>query len=209
MKGSKRITNEEETISYYRRIAKKWANERRDLYWEDELKKFSELLASPAKILEVGFGSWRDAKWFISNGYQYTGFDIVPEFINLAPEDTTGRFLLWDMNHLEFLWNEYFDWFWACACFVHTPRWNLPNILKQMKHFLNSDAVGFISIQQWKEDGWVEQLLEDGTAYRRFFVYYTEETMRSILIDAGFEILWIDHNKNDPKKWLSFFVRNK
>ncbi len=74
------------------------------------------------KILDVGCGIGRDAKYFSEQGYSITGIDLTPEFIDIAKKNVpSGHFYIADMRKMIFM-DDYFDGIWSMASILHIPK---------------------------------------------------------------------------------------
>lgn len=195
------------TLDTYERIAKDWSSLREKDFWQEELQQFHTLLPH-GKILEVGSGSGRDAKYFLSLGYEYRGYDNSPSFVQIASENNpTGLFQLWSLTEPDFTSEYDFDGFWWCAVFVHIPKKEMNYVLSNCISHLKKGAIWFISMQYWKGEGVANRVLPTGESYDRFFSYYSEMEYAHVLESQGLTILKISRNQFEPEKWMGFFFR--
>ncbi|MEW6231808.1 MAG: methyltransferase domain-containing protein, partial [Chloroflexota bacterium] len=74
------------------------------------------------KILDIGCGPGRDAKYFSEHGLKVTGADLTSNFVKMASQNVpNAKFVQMDMRNLGFPENT-FDGIWACASFLHVPK---------------------------------------------------------------------------------------
>lgn len=75
-----------------------------------------------AKILDIGCGPGRDAKYFYEHDLKVIGIDLTSNFVKMASKNVpNAKFIQMDMRKLDFPENT-FDGIWACASFPHIPK---------------------------------------------------------------------------------------
>ena len=130
-------------------------------------------------ILDVGCGPGSDSESFADRGYDVTGLDVTPSFLESARENVSeARFALGDMRHLPFE-SDSFDGVWACASLLHVPREDVPATLSEFARVLDDGGVLYCSLKRGEESGFDT----DG----RFFERHTADAVASLLVEAGFE----------------------
>jgi SAM-dependent methyltransferase len=202
--NSNNLNNDEsKTLEYYNKNAKEWLAKlvvgSDNLLFEDELNQFNKLLSN-GKILEIGCGAGNDAKWFIQNGYEYTGIDASSEMISLSKSRVpNGAFQVVSIFDINFP-DKYFDGFWSSLTLYHFPKAKILDALKKIAEILRADGVGFISIKE----GTGEKFEEDR---QRFYAYYSVEEFEELLKKAGFEIIQTGKKILGKTVFLTFFVR--
>jgi SAM-dependent methyltransferase len=110
----------ESVIGLYQRHAIEWANDRgRRLFEKPWLDRFSALLPPGASILDLGCGCAEPiAGYFIECGYEVTGVDSAPAFIDLCKARFPTRdWIVADMRRLSL--NKCFDGVLAWDSFFH------------------------------------------------------------------------------------------
>jgi len=74
------------------------------------------------RVLDIGSGPGRDAKYFLENGLEVIGVDLTSNFVKLASKNAPGaKFLQMDMRSLNFP-EKSFDGIWLCGSFYHIPK---------------------------------------------------------------------------------------
>lgn len=91
------------TIQTYENLAKDYSRTHLDIR---EIKKVADFfityLKGP-KVLDVGCGPGRDAKYFSEHGLEVVGIDLAKSFIKIASQNAPqATFLKMDMRNLEF-----------------------------------------------------------------------------------------------------------
>lgn len=180
--------------------------------WKEAMKKFHRLAKhAPAKdgrqqLLEVGFGTGRDAKFF-STVYDYVGVDASEAFLEIA-QLATSTLLNRDAFRLGSVYtlrNDFpaqsFDLFWSCATLLHCTKNRIQEALQSIRDVVVQDAVGFISLK--KGDGEKPDYFDD---LPRYFTYWQPEEFGRELSEAGFNILEF-HEKPARTPFLCYFVQ--
>ncbi|MFC4406659.1 class I SAM-dependent methyltransferase [Haloarchaeobius iranensis] len=136
------------------------------------------------RILDVGCGPGSDAETFADRGYDVTGLDVTPSFIESGRENVSdARFALGDMRTLPFGPNS-FDGVWACASLLHVPRGDVPATLSEFARVLDGDGTLYCSLKRGDESGF------DGLG--RFFERHTAAAVCELLVDTGFEPVHVE-----------------
>jgi SAM-dependent methyltransferase len=137
-----------------------------------------------ARVLDVGCGPGSDSETFAERGYDVTGLDMTPSFLDSAWGNVpAARFALGDMRHLPFE-SDSFDGVWACASLLHVPREDVPATLAEFSRVLDDGETLYCSLKRGDESGF------DGDG--RFFERHTADAVRELLVDAGFEPVHVE-----------------
>src|SRR3989344_6253640 len=210
-------TKERKTLETYKNIAKSairtteyntnWVPD----FWKLEFDKFKNLLPN-GKVIDIGCGEGRDAKFFINNNYSYVGIDLSPEMLELARKlNPTADLFEMSMYNLNFTEN-IFDGFWAAASYLHIPKQRADEALQELKKVVKIGGIGFFTMKEGKG----EKMMTGPTDEERFFSLYSEKEFADVLIKNGFEIIeqariQRPYYFNQPKKrtpvLLTYFVR--
>lgn len=192
------MDREDQTTNYYDQHAGEWADKHdTGNFWVVPMEKLKELLPE-GKIIEIGSGGGRDAKFLVGTGYDYTGTDISSGLLEIAKKHNPNEeFLQQSVYDLDF--EEPFDGFWASAVLLHIPKDRIHEALKSINSVLRVGAIGFISLKEG--DG------ESVDSDNRFFAYYNSEEFSKILAERGFEVLWTEKREFKGTVWLQFIVR--
>ena len=159
------------------------------------------------KILDVGCGAGRDAKYFIQHGYDVTGVDLCPELLKIAREKAPkARFEEADLSDLAFPSKE-FDGIWSCASFLHIPKYDANLAIQGFLRVLKPQGILYISTKEGKGEKLVEAT-KYGSDKKRLEIYYSQSELEPILSILGFDILEsIVGQKGD--NWLSILARKQ
>lgn len=199
-----KLEEEKSTTKYfYDNNAASWVKKRSNLdYCRNEFNKYQRLLPS-GKILDIGCGTGRDANLFIPNGYNYTGIDLSDGMINEAQKlFPNAHFTTMDLSDLRFK-DESFNGIWSFAAYLHIPKKEIINAIKEANRVLKIGGIGFITIKKGSTEGY----LGDGNN-RRYWSFYGKNQFGKILTSNGFEILesWEDKRDYNPPSDVSIFL---
>ena len=101
-------------------------------------------------ILDLGCGSGRDSKTFMSLGYHVTAIDGSEEFCKKAKENLGIDALC--MRFEEICFEEEFNAVWACASLLHVPKNEIRNILQKVEKALNPEGILYMSFKYGTEE---------------------------------------------------------
>ena len=167
----------DKNIEYYNENAETFFNNtvNADMsFWRD---KFESYVVDGGRILDAGCGSGRDSKAFKQHGFSVVAFDASKEMCRMASELLGEE--VWQMRFEEIAFNEEFDGIWACASLLHVAEYELPSVVKRLNKALKPNGKLYVSFKYG-----------NGTKQRgeRTFSDYTEESLRELLENSGFEI---------------------
>lgn len=198
-----------ETIKTYNKIASGYSASHFVHFWLDEFKQFKRLI-SGKKVIDLGCGAGRDATVFVNNGFDYIGIDTSKGMLEVAKNRVTdGKFWQMDFSQTDFS-DETFDGFWAAASFLHLPKKDLSDALREAGRITKKDDIGFISVKEKTDmdEGFIYENKYGGIT--RFFSFYSQDEFKKILEDNNFQVIdMTTHLEDDGRKtnWLCYFVR--
>ena len=190
------------TIEYYNTNTEAFISDTFNTDMTNLQDRFLSYLEKGDRILDLGCGSGRDTKYFISKGFDVEAIDGSEELCMKA-FDILGV----EIRHLYFDELDYqneFDGIWACASLLHVNSENLPSIISRCFKALKKDGVFYLSFKLGDFEG---------ERNDRYYTDMTEEKMRNLLSSIPEsnrieEILITgDARKDRPEKWLNVFVR--
>ncbi len=177
---------------------------------ERKAKAFLSYLQPGVKILDIGCGPGRDAKYFTDLGFQVTGIDISEKMIELAQKTAPGAtFCVMDSEEMQFP-SASFDAVWASASLLHSPKDRFVQILEQMRSFVKEDGIIYLSMKQGDGEVFEEDARYGGV--KKFWSYYQEQELLSLLQTCGFQI--VEHHVYDKSTayqthpWISVICKN-
>lgn len=152
------------------------------------LEKFASLLPEHGKVLDIGSGGGRDARFFLAHGFQVTGIDFSERMIEGAKSiNSKIDYRVMDFEHLEFPPKE-FDGIWANASLHHIPKANLKAVLEKIYNILKIGGIFFIKVKHGNQDG-IRENQKFGKNLKRYFAFYQPEELAGLLESVGFVIL--------------------
>jgi len=129
-------------------------------------------------VLDAGCGSGRDGLAFKEAGYAASAFDGSARLAEIAAANSGLP-----VRHLTFAemdWDAAFDGVWACATLLHLAPADLPGALANIRRTLKPGGAFYCSFKEGPA-----QRFANG----RHFTDMTLQSLRALLIDAGFELL--------------------
>jgi 2-polyprenyl-3-methyl-5-hydroxy-6-metoxy-1,4-benzoquinol methylase len=189
---------QQETIAYYNSNADAFVNRTVNIDMSELYPRFTSLLPSGGKILDVGCGSGRDAQYFLSQGFEVVAIDASEEMVKYA-SNLMGQDAL-QMKFEDMAFRNEFDGVWASASLLHVERSLLGDILANLISSLRPKGHLYLSMREGQGDEFV-----DG----RYFSYIAEPELKHLLEQqSDIELLEIwttsDRQPNrDSYKWLN------
>lgn len=161
--------------------------------------------ASGPLILDLGCGSGRDSKFFLSQGYRVEAVDGSPELCRLA-EQVIGQpvkcMLFQDLSAIE-----KYDGLWACASLLHLPLDELQPVLKKCALALKPDGIMYLSFKYGTGSG-----QRNG----RWFTDMTLEGLTQLLATntpkLEIQEQWLSNDarpERQAEQWVNAIVRRK
>jgi cyclopropane fatty-acyl-phospholipid synthase-like methyltransferase len=151
-----------------------------------ERQLFLEYLLHEGKqsLLEIGAGPGRDGQFFQDHGLTVVCTDLSPEMVARCRSRGLTAHIM-DFSQLNFREGS-FDAVFALNCLLHVPKQKLPTILTTIRNLLVSDGLFYYGVYGGAEHEGVWEA--DQHTIKRFFAYYTDEKIRSIVAQQ-FEIV--------------------
>ena len=166
-----------DSVEYYNKNAEEFYNGSINADMSSSRERFLKYIPDGGRILDAGCGSGRDSKAFIQLGYSVVAFDASREMCKMASELIGQE--VWQMRFDEMSFDDEFDGIWACASLLHVSQNEMQSVLAKIKKALVQNGVLYASFKYG--DGEIER-------NDRVFTNYTEDSVKSLLEDAGFEI---------------------
>ena len=190
------------TLNYYNSKAKDFVSNTVDVAFTEMQDTFLEYIPAGGKILDLGCGSGRDTKYFISKGYDVDATDGSEELCKIASKYTGIQ--VKQMLFEELIANQEYDGIWACASILHVEKELLPDILKKMMNATKYGGILYVSFKYGEFEG-----VKDG----RYFTYFTEESFVEMMRDMPQLIVekeWISadvRTGREDERWLNILLR--
>jgi ubiquinone/menaquinone biosynthesis C-methylase UbiE len=193
------MTETHTTSATYDQIAADYAaSARRADALAESRRRFAARLAAGARVLDVGCGPAHDTAGLRTLGLSAAGFDRSRGMLAQARDDLP--LLLGDMRCLPVRAGA-LDGLWVCASFLHVPKRDAPEVLAELRRVLRPGGVLFISVRRGQGQRWIAH----SAGGQRFFVFYQEDELDTLLTAAGFAVregyLDADH-LGRPEPWI-------
>ncbi len=173
----------EETVASYEAMAASYARRWFDRRLVEALARFTALLPSGARVLDVGCGPGRDVAWLAEQGFCAVGLDMARGMlIQARGRGVVAPLVQADMRSLPFA-DGSFQGVWVCASLLHIPRLQVAGVLRELRRVLRGYI--YLSVKIGSGSEWVE----DDAGHRRLFVYYRPANLRRLVEQCGFVVL--------------------
>ncbi|MFZ2202042.1 MAG: class I SAM-dependent methyltransferase [Microgenomates group bacterium] len=178
-----------ETIDAYNAIAESRRQALSNVeFWLPELQKLVGDNANPS-LLDLGCGDGREAALYQSlygNLTNYVGLDLSRGMLASARQRQLQTLALVESNmyRLPFAAST-FQFIWASASLIHTPKSQITEPLSEIKRTLSADGKVFFAMREGRGESWEEGRTPSD---RRYLVYWTEKEFCSALTINGFQV---------------------
>ena len=164
--------------NYYDSNANGFIATTRDVDMSDARERFLAAVPAradgPARILDAGSGSGRDAAAFRVLGYDVKAFDASPAMVAATQAHSAVETRL--MRFEDFAWEHSLEGIWACASLLHVADADLPGVVERLAGHLVPDGALYLSFKRG-----TGERVKDG----RRFTDMTEETLAALLDRSG------------------------
>lgn len=121
----------------------------KDIDMSVQYKLFMKYVPIGSKILDAGFGSGRDIKFFIED-YDVTGIDLSEEFVNYVKENIHSN--VYQMDILDIVFEDEFDAIWSCASQVHFDSNKFLTSFDSYHGALKEAGILYVSLKKENDD---------------------------------------------------------
>ncbi len=175
-----------DTRAWYDQRSEQWARKHNpDIYWKELRNEFEQLIGPNKRILDVGCGTGRDSFHFVNDGYRVVGIDFSKGMLEEARK-YVPKADLFEMDMLCItLPIASFDGVWCCASLLHVKKSEARDVVLEMKRALKRDGIICVVVKEGEGEKFGPE--KDGS--ERFFSYYTQDTLRSLLEGNGFKTI--------------------
>ena len=164
------------------------------------MDQFVARLRPAASILELGSGPGRDADLLEARGLTVTRSDAAVAFLDLMhARGVTAHKLNLLTDGLGGPWSGIY----ANAVLLHLCDNELREVLLKIVTATSVDGLLAFTVKEGDGSAWTtDKILEP-----RFFQYWREPALRSLLVETGWEVLSVDHAVGRSADWLLFICR--
>ncbi len=197
------IMTENLTLDYYNGNSESYASSTVSADMSVLCDEFLRLIPDGA-VLDLGCGSGRDSKYFLSHGRNVISVDGSNELCRLAGEFLGHEVICADFR--EYTPREIFAGIWASASLLHLEEGEILRVVKRLSGFLSDNGIFYMSFKHGKFSG-----IRDG----KYYTDFDEERITRIIDNVkGLEIIRLkisDDVRKDfaGQKWLNVFCRKR
>lgn len=156
-------------------------------------------LPKDAKILELGSAFGREAAYLKTLGYSVECSDAVQAFINQLQE---RGFKARKLNAITDDLGGPYDLILANAVLLHFTRVQTRQALNRILTALHHNGVFAFTILE----GTGDKLAKDKLGAARYFCFWSEEEVRQLLLDVGFQQIRINKAQTPWAVWLQIIA---
>jgi len=153
-----------------------------------------------AKLLELGSGFGRDAKYIQEKGFDITLSDAPIEFVNYLQDH---GFAAKQLNILQDQIPGKYDLIFASAVLLHFPPADFDQALRNIKQGLKPDGLFAFSLKRGEGEEWTDSKL----GAPRYFKYWQIDEVEKILRSVGLKLLRSGVNGGEKWIWLETGVQ--
>ena len=190
------------TIDYYNENAEAFVSGTLNAEFTVTQDQFLTYIPEGGKILDFGCGSGRDARYFLTKGYDVEATDGSESLCKIASENAgieVSQMLFSELDEYE-----RYDGIWACASILHLTKDELKDVIPKMIRAVKPGGYIYTSFKYGDFEG-----------YRgvRFFKYFTEDSFNEFITDySGIQIVeeWITSDVRPGRgdeKWLNIILQ--
>lgn len=167
--------------------------------WVD---KGLEILPEGARILEIGSAHGRDADYMETKGFSVDRTDAASSFVDYMIAQGHGAKIL---NALTDDYGESYDMVYASAVLLHFTSEQIADVLQRVRRALNDNGLFSFSVKIGEGSAWSDAKLNSA----RFFTYWNEDDLKSLLDTAHFEVVFWEegHTGHDNGNWYHIITR--
>lgn len=195
----------------YNKIAKDWHQDHSiDDWWIEGVRQFSDLLPKGDSILDAGCGGGAKSKYFVGRGFQVTGIDFSESLISIAREEVPeAEFHILDIRDVKTL-NRQFDAVFLQAVLLHFTKNESASILSSLLRVLKPQGLIHVSVKEIKPGQSEEEMKKEndyGYSYERFFSYFTEQEVITLLEEQGLKIVSSEITPAGKTNWIQVIAK--
>ncbi|NND22934.1 MAG: class I SAM-dependent methyltransferase [Boseongicola sp.] len=142
------------------------------------LLAFIEALPADAKVLDLGCGTGRAARFMRQAGFSVDAWDASPEMARVAKETHDLDVIVATFDQLDAV--AVYDGVFASFTLLHAPKSQMPDHLARIRTALRPGGLFYLGLKTGQG--------EKRDKLGRFYAYYEDAEITGLLEDAGFTV---------------------
>ena len=192
----------DKTIEYYNATAKDYFERTFSLEMSSIYERFIKYLKAGSYICDLGCGSGRDSKYFLSQGFTVMPIDGSLEMCRLASNFLGQKIICQKFDEISYK-NE-FDAIWACSSLLHIQKSRLSYIMEKLIQAAKDSAVIYFCVKIGNSERIIDGAL--------FSDYKQDEMLSFISKHKSLQLIeiWISddvRNQHERPQWLNIIVK--
>jgi ubiquinone/menaquinone biosynthesis C-methylase UbiE len=211
------VTGLRDTVDWYDANAEQYAEAGASYFDMNHIATFTKQLPKNATVLDAGCGPGRDAHLLSEQGLTVTGMDLSKGLLGVARRKFPNvTFVEGNLLNLPFD-DASFDGVWSNTSLLHLETVeDVKRALSEMYRVLKKPGALHVVVKAQTGADKTAVVSDKLSGHDRFFQYFTLNEMRTLLEDAGFDIVLskeyseietIPHGRPEVK--LLWFVARK
>lgn len=176
---------------------------------QEFIKKSFSSIPEGSKVLEIGSADGENAKHLQELGYNVIASDIADDFIHAIKRNGLQPI---KFNVLE---DEFLEKYFGIFCwrvFVHFTKEDTLKVIKKTYDALEKDGIFIFNAMNREtkdvDEEWLDFPGEYHMGIDRYYSYYHQEDLDSIIAQTGYEIIHFHKEGGDEKnKWLVYVLK--
>lgn len=195
------MNSTDKTLQYYNDHALCFIQETVDVEFSTVQNEFVSKIGEGGRILDLGCGSGRDSKVFITRGFNVVSVDGSEKMARIASEYIGQEVLCSTFQDYEPVGK--FDGIWACASLLHLSKEDIVLVMRKLAGSLNKGGSFYVSFKYGNFSG---------ERNGRFFTDLTENSLNELLSDIPDLKIQRQYITEDARperaeeKWLNGFL---
>ncbi len=176
---------------------------------QDFIKKSFSSIPAGSKVLEIGSADGENAKYLQELGYDVTASDIADDFIKAIKSNGL------DPIRFNVLTDEFVDKYFGIFCwrvFVHFTKEDALKVIKKTYAALEKNGIFVFNAMNREtrevDEEWVDFPDEYHMGIDRYYCYYNQDYLDSIISETGYEIVdFYKEGGEKNNKWLVYVLK--
>ena len=135
----------EKTLQYYNTHAESFVKETMHVPFSHLQEEFLSKIKSGGRILDLGCGSGRDSKYFLSQGYRVVAVDGSERLCELASQYIGQQVICSTFQDYEP--EGIFDGIWACSSLLHLEANDIVKVIRKLSDSLIESGYIYLSFK--------------------------------------------------------------